>query len=323
MSLEITNLKARSVPVDFCRVGCVLVFISIFMMCLTINAFAGDVDNAEHVPAGSIPRPDHVVIVIEENKSFEQIIDNQNARYINSLAKAGALFTRSFGVTHPSQPNYLALFSGSTHGINDDGCPLQLSGDNLASELIKNGLSFGIYSESMPSAGYEECYADKSHYARKHNPAVNWQGKNLPAEINMTIAEFPADYTKLPTVSMVIPNQINDMHDGWNKNDSIKHGDDWLGNNLDAYVQWAKTHNSLLLVTWDEDDNSSNNHIPTIFVGPMIKSGLYDNRIDHYSVLRTLEEIYGLSLLGKTVDTHPIQNIWSTGNESASRIRED
>src|SRR5437773_12064566 len=68
----------------------------------------------------ALPLPDHVVLVIEENKSFKQIIDNSAAPYINSLVTRAALFTQSFAITHPSQPNYLALFSGDTHGVMDD-----------------------------------------------------------------------------------------------------------------------------------------------------------------------------------------------------------
>ncbi len=256
----------------------------------------------------SAPQPDHVVIVIEENKAYKQIIGNMAAQYINHLANEGALFTHSFGVAHPSQPNYLALFSGSAHGVPDNRCLRALTGENLASELRKRGLTFAIYSESMPSVGYTGC--EYGHYQRKHNPAVNWQGTNVPPEMNMPFSMFPSDYSKLPTVSMVVPNQLNDMHDG-EALKAIIQGDRWLKQNLDSYVQWAKTNNSLLIVTWDEDDDSSNNHIPTIFVGPMVKPGKYDNRIDHYNVLRTIGEMYGLPVIGRTVNADPIRKIWN------------
>jgi acid phosphatase len=117
-----------------------------------------------------VPRPDHVVMVIEENHAYDEIMGNTAAPYINSLARQGALFTASFGVSHPSQPNYLALFSGSTQGITDDGCPDSFTGSNLASELIAAGLTFGGYSEDMPSVGYTGC--EYLAYARKHNPWV-------------------------------------------------------------------------------------------------------------------------------------------------------
>ena len=155
---------------------------------------------AQHATGGELPRPDHIVIVIEENKSFNQVIGYREAPYINELAKRGALFTQSYGITHPSQPNYLALFSGSTRGIGSDACPLALSGDNLATQLQAKGLSFTSYSESMPQAGYDGCIYGA--YRRKHNPAADW--KDLSAN-NQPFSAFPADYAQLPTVAFVVP----------------------------------------------------------------------------------------------------------------------
>ncbi len=144
---------------------------------------------------------------------------------------------------------------------------------------------------------------------------------DVPPEMNMPFSMFPSDFSKLPTVSIVVPNQLNDMHDG-EILDAIIRGDRWLKENLDSYVQWAKTNNGLLIVTWDEDDDSSNNHIPTIFVGPMVKPGKYDNRIDHYNVLRTIEEMYGLSLMGRTINADPIKNTWNSAIASSKEKRQ-
>ncbi|MFA5824450.1 MAG: alkaline phosphatase family protein [Gallionellaceae bacterium] len=250
--------------------------------------------------ADALPRPDHVVIVVEENKSFSQIIGNSAAPYINALARRGVLFTNSYGVTHPSQPNYLALFSGSLRGIGSNACPLDLQGDNLASALIAKGLSFASYSESMPEAGYGGCMYGA--YMRKHNPAANW--KELAA-FNQPFRTFPQDFAKLPTVALVIPDQLNDMHDG-----SIAQGDAWLEKNMEQYAQWALTHNSLLIVTWDEDNGTEGNRVATMFVGAMIKPGKSTQRINHYTLLRMLAEMYELPYLGESVEQKPISDVW-------------
>jgi phosphatidylinositol-3-phosphatase len=255
---------------------------------------------AQPALSGELPRPDHIVIVIEENKAFAQIIGNPDAPYLNELAGRGALFTQSYGVTHPSQPNYIALFSGSTHGIGSNICPLNFSGDNLASQLLAKGLSFASYSESMPEAGFDGCV--NASYMRKHNPAANW--KELAA-YNQPFSAFPADHAKLPTVAFVIPDLRNDMHDG-----SIAQGDAWLKQHIEHYAQWAMKHNSLLIVTWDEDNGSSGNRIATIMVGQMVKPGQYDQRIDHYNLLRTVEEMYGLPNVGESVSKQGIQGVW-------------
>ena len=159
----------------------------------------------------------------------------------------------------------------------------------------------------MPSIGYTGCVYGP--YFRKHNPAANWQGINVSPEMNMPFGMFPSDYSRLPTVSIVVPNQLNDMHDG-EPPESIIQGDRWLKEKLDSYVKWAATHNSLLILTWDEDDNLSNNHIATIFVGPMVKPGIYNSRISHYNVLRTIIDMYDLRPLGETNKATPIKSIW-------------
>lgn len=245
-----------------------------------------------------------MVIVVEENHAYRQIIGSASAPYINSLAQRGALFTESYGIRHPSQPNYVALFSGSTQGLTDDSCPHAFGGPNLGRELLDAGWTFAGYSESMPTNGFTGC--GSGGYARKHSPWVNFT--NLPPEVNRTFQEFPANFDALPTVAFVIPNLANDMHDG-----SVARGDGWLRTHLDRYVQWAQTHNSLLILTWDEDDRSENNHIATIFVGPMVQLGRYRGRITHYTLLRTLEDMFDLPHANESTNAAPILNVWASG----------
>ena len=249
-----------------------------------------------------IPAYSHIVVVIEENKAYSQVIGNAAAPYINSLASKGALFTRSFGVTYPSEPNYLALLAGSTFGLTTDSCPHTFAAPNLGSELIAAGHSYSGYSEAMPSQGYEGCF--KGEYARKHNPTPDFS--NLPHSGNKTFAEFPASYGSLPTVSFVDPDLIDDMHSA-----SVAKGDSWLKTNLSGYVTWAKTHNSLLILTWDTDNKTAGNHVPTIFAGARIKAGQYSESITHYNVLRTIEQAYGLPFAGASATATPITDVFS------------
>lgn len=254
--------------------------------------------------AEKLPRPEHVVVVVEENRGYAQIMDKRNsASYIHALAKRGVLFTQSYGVTHPSQPNYLALFSGSTQGITRNSCPHSFSSDNLASTLLDGGLSFASFAESLPAIGDLGCMSGA--YQRKHNPVANWQGSRVPAGLNKRFADFPRDFSKLPTVSFVIPDQDNDMHDG-----SFEAADDWLKTRIEPYVDWAFKHNSLLILTWDEDDFQQSNHVVTLLVGPMVKAGTSPQRIDHYSVLRTLLDFYDLPALGASRDAEVITGVW-------------
>ncbi|WP_318552057.1 alkaline phosphatase family protein [Kitasatospora fiedleri] len=254
--------------------------------------------------AAAVPRPDHVVIVLFENKDYSTIIGSANAPYVNSLAAQGASFTQSYGVTHPSQPNYLALFSGSQQGVTDDSCPKNFTGTaNLGSQLLSAGYTFKGYSEALPSTGYTGC--SSGTYQRKHAPWVDFD--NVPGANSVPFSTFPTDYGKLPTVSFVTPDMCNDMHDC-----AVGTGDTWLKNNLDGYAQWAKTHNSLLIATFDEDNFSSVNQIATVMVGEKVRPGAYAEQINHYSVLRTLEDAYGLAPLGSAAGATPITDVWTT-----------
>jgi len=262
--------------------------------------------------AGPVPRFGHVVIVIMENKNYGDIIGRPDeAPYVNSLAAGGAVFSHSFAVTHPSQPNYLALFSGSTQGITGDDCPHSFTGvPNLGAELISAGLSFAGYSESMASAGYTGCGSYLSlGYVRTHNPWVDFT--NVPAASNRTFGSFPANYSQLPTVSFVIPNLCHDMH--YCSRDS---GDSWIQHHLGSYASWARSHNSLLIITWDEDGSvlglgGDNNRVPTVFYGAHVRPGTYTERTGHYGVLRTVEDMYRLPHAGASASSPPITDVWN------------
>jgi acid phosphatase len=167
----------------------------------------------------TVPTPAHTLVVIMENHSYSEIMGSTADPYIHQLAASGALFTNSYAVTHPSEPNYLALFSGSTQGVTDDSCPHTFSAANLGAELIAAHYRFGGYSESLPGAGWTGC--SYGSYARKHNPWVNFP--SVPSSANQPFTALPHLYSALPTVALVVPNLMHDMHDG-----TIAQGDQWL-----------------------------------------------------------------------------------------------
>jgi hypothetical protein len=252
---------------------------------------------------GGVPRFDHIVVAVMENHSYGQILDSGQAPFLDSLAATGAVLIHSYAVTHPSEPNYLALFSGSTHGLSDDSCPHSYRGPNLAAASIAAGKTFTGYSEGLPSIGFTGC--SSGLYARKHNPWSDFPA--LASSLNQPMTSFPSDPTRLPTVSFVIPNLDNDMHDG-----SISQGDQWLRTHLGGYADWASTHNSLLIITADEDDTGHHNHIPTILVGAHVKPGPSPVRVDHYDILRTILESLNLPTFEQAATAKPLTVIWST-----------
>jgi len=255
--------------------------------------------------AAAIPQPAHVVIVVEENRSESNIIGSKSTPFINALAANGANMAQSFAEAHPSEPNYLALFAGSTFGLTKDACPVNGGNTpNLASELLAAGDTFIGYAEGLPAVGSTACSAGK--YARKHVPWANFS--NVPPANSLPFSAFPmGNYANLPTVSFVIPNNDDNMHDG-----SVAQGDAWLSQQLSGYANWAVANNSLLIVTWDEDDGGPRNQIPTVIYGAHVQPGTYNEPISHYSVLSTLEQMYGLPKTGNAANAAPIATIWGT-----------
>lgn len=213
------------------------------------------------------------------------------------------MMAQSFAELHPSEPNYYALFAGNTL-VTANVCPVNGGNTpNLGSQLLGAGRTFAGYAEGLPEVGSPACSAGK--YARKHVPWASFT--NIPSSRSLPFSAFPppGNYASLPTVSIVIPNLDNDMHDG-----SITQGDTWLYQNLSQYASWARANNSLLILTWDEDDNTPRNQIPTVFYGASVRPGIYNEPISHYNVLSTLEEMYGLPKLGYATRAPAITDIW-------------
>jgi acid phosphatase len=252
-----------------------------------------------------LPRPDHVVIVMLENKRYDSVVGHPKTPWVSSLAKRWANMTRFYAETHPSQPNYLALFSGSTQGVTDNSCPHDLgSRPNLGRQLIDAGYTFTGYSEDLPAVGWRGC--GSRGYVRRHVPWVNFS--NVPAASNQPYTAFPSDYRKLPTLAFVVPNLCHDMHDC-----KKAEADAWLRRQFEPYIAWATTHNSLFILTFDEDNKTDGNHIATIFAGARVKPGQYAPRLDHYYLLRTLQDMYGLEPTGFAAKRVPLRGLWTVG----------
>ena len=253
--------------------------------------------------AANPPKQQHVVVVIEENRSLANMRGAAEVPYINQLADAGALLTNYHAIGHPSEPNYVAMFSGDTQGVQDDSCPHAYQKPNLADSLAAKQVSFAIYSENMPSVGFTGCGSDDKLYRRKHNPVPDFT--TVPADDNRPFSDFPSDYSKLPAVAFVVPNMMDDMHDG-----TPAQADAWLKDKLDGYRQWAMQHHSLLIITWDEDDGADDNRVMTVVLGQDVKPGKYAQKLNHYDLLRTLTDMYGAAPVGAAAEAKGIGDIW-------------
>jgi hypothetical protein len=254
----------------------------------------------------AVPRPDHIVVVILENKHRSSVIGSRQAPYLNKLAAKGANMTHSYGVTHPQPAELSGAVSGSTRGVRSNACSQRFrKADNLGHQFRKSGLSLILigYSESLPKTGFRGCTSGR--YVRKHNPWVNFA--TLPASTNRPFSAFPRDYRNLPTVAFVSPNMCHGMHDC-----SVRIGDRWMKKHFDRFARWAPRHNSLLISTFDENAGGRVKPIFTIIVGAKVRPGVYRERLNHYRLLRPIEEAYGLPALGRAKGVRPLSTIWTS-----------
>jgi phospholipase C len=199
--------------------------------------------------AAAVPRLNHIIVVIMENHSYDEV---RSLPYTASLVAAGSSCANSRGVTHPSEPNYLALWAASTLGVTNDACPPPGSPyvvENLGHACETAGLTWRAYSEDLPSAGWSGCaYAG---YARKHAPWTSFG--NLTHAYELSLTELAADEAAntLPNLAFVVPNMCHDTHDC-----SLATGDAWLAANIPAMLQ-AVGPRGIVILTYDEDDRTT------------------------------------------------------------------
>ncbi len=265
--------------------------------------------------SSTLPRPDHVVVLIEEDHSYSELFGTASPAamqswsvvtpgiqtwdpYLRSLEGHSASFTNAHSVGSTNIVDYQAIFSGLRPNYKG---PIAPDAPNIASELTAAGLSFGGYADGLPSVGYTG--GSVGNYSTTHNPWLPFT--NFPQGDAKPFARFPDDsWNSLPTVSYVIPNQIHNMHTG-----TVNEADQWYQSNIQPYANWAMKHNSLLVVTWDES-HQSNDQIPMLFYGPMVKSGHYSQPITQENVLRTIEDVYGLAPTGSAANAAPLTQIF-------------
>lgn len=243
----------------------------------------------------------HIEVLMMENTGYDTVLGNSSMPYINdTLIPQGKLFTNSYALDHPSLPNYLGLYSGSEWGTSgSDACPLSFAGPTVGDELVDAGRTFIGYAEDMPSAGSTACTAASGEYQGHHAPWIYFN----EASLGLPYSGFPGS---MPDVAFIVPNDCHNMHDSCGGSAWVA-GDTYLSQQLPPIIAWNATHNGLLIVTWDESAYSTvpPNHIVTIMVGPMVTPGTSSQAINHYNVLRTITDAFGLAPLNSATAATP------------------
>ncbi len=266
--------------------------------------------------ASTVPVFSHVYVIVMENHELSNLLESSQAPYINRLSADYGLASNYHAVAHPSLPNYLALFSGSTQGATSDATR-NIDGANLADQLEAHGKTWRVYAQNYPL----NCFTGSSAsggtdgpgtYARKHNPAISFldisQSSSRCANIS-DLAHFDpsaADY------ELIVPNLCNDMHDC-----GVSSGDTFLENFVPKILASdAWTSGGVLFVVWDEGvtNEGVGGRVPLMVISSQVPKGMQSATAhDHYSLLRTIEDAWNLGCLNLTCSANNLAEFFPQG----------
>jgi acid phosphatase len=254
------------------------------------------------VAGGNLPNFSHVYVIVLENKEFSSVVGSARAPYINSLIAQYGLATSYYAIGHPSEPNYIALTSGGTQGVNDDGV-YNLGADNVFSQVTASGRTWHAYMQGYPgncstvssSSAVTDGPGQSGAYVRKHNPAISYTSVSGNGAACANITNLASFDPAAANFEFITPNLINDMHDG-----SIADGDNFVKAFLPSITNSSAFANSVVFLTFDEGSSGANGggHVMTVAITPNMTAGFQaTGSYSHYSLLRTIEQAWGLPLL--------------------------
>ncbi|MGZ4290879.1 MAG: alkaline phosphatase family protein [Gaiellaceae bacterium] len=283
-----------------------------FVVAIDAAPSAPRVSPSAQATRGALPHFAHVVVVVFENRSSEAVLGYRGAPTFNRLAARYALLRNYRAVAHPSLPNYLALVSGSTHGIRNDCVSCLVGGASLADTIRRAGLTWRAYVEGYKGPGARPAHAIP-FFARI--PFLRFDGVTDSTRQLRDIQPL-SSFTKavragrLPSFSLVVPNLCHDMHYC-----SIATGDRWLRGFVGPLLRSPAMQRSVLFVTFDEGESRDHlgggGPVSTIVAGPLVRPHVQPGRpYTHYSLLRTIEDAWGLPRLGQSATAAPITGIW-------------
>ena len=269
--------------------------------------------SASSSASSGLPDFPYVWIIVLENKDYASVVDARDMPYLNELIGKFGLAERSSGVSRPSEPNYLALFSGSTQGVHDDGVH-DIDAPTIADQIESSGRTWKEYAENRPPDCFTGASASDGRdgpgsYRRKHAPAISFDAiRNDPdrcAHLTDLTAFHPGD----ANYSLIIPNQCHAAHDC-----DVSEADNWLAGFVPAILEsQAFASGGLLIVTFDEDggNDPSGGHVATVVASRDVPAGFRsDQPHDHYSVLRTIEDAWGLGCLAESCSATPMREFF-------------
>jgi hypothetical protein len=267
----------------------------------------GQIPSTIYVPAPhALPSFSHIFLIVMENREYSDVVGASDAPYLNGLARTYGLATTSYAISHPSLPNYLALLGGDTFGIQSDCTTCFVAAPNLVDALEAGHKTWRAYMEGLPSP----CFVGDAYpYAQKHDPFIYFDDIRTNAgrcQQIVPLTQLPSDLAgaQVPDFVWITPNLCSDMHDC-----TTAQGDAWLASlvpRILASPAWRQ--GGALFITWDEGATNdgccqyaAGGHIATLVISPVGKPHYRSSTpYDHYSLLRTITDAWGLSQVGHT-----------------------
>jgi acid phosphatase len=255
---------------------------------------------------GGIPAFDHVYLIVMENREYGSIVSDSDAPYINSLIASYGLDTNYDAITHPSQPNYIALFAGATLGVTTDG-RYDLDAPNLADQIDAAGKSWHVYEQNYPgncslaasAIGGFDLTGLPGFYFRKHNPAISFTDISGQPARCAAITSLSSFDPSAANFELIVPNTFNDMHSA-----PTRTGDAFLKDFVPLITGSPAFADSLLAITWDEGttNQGGGGQVATLVISPLLASSGMQSSVayNHYSLLRTIEDGLGLPCLSNS-----------------------
>ncbi|MBV8087641.1 MAG: hypothetical protein JO247_22765 [Chloroflexi bacterium] len=263
--------------------------------------------------ADTAPAFSHVFVVIDENTDLEAVLGSGAAPTFVALAKEGAVAANYYAISHPSEPNYIALVGGDVFGVNSDSLTTRIDAPTIVDQLEKGGRSWKAYMEGLPAPG--SLIGQAGNYAKKHDPfvlftSVTGDPHRLSHVVPLTQLNQDLATNQVPDYSFIVPDLCHDMHDC-----GVDQGDPFLAT-LSSAIQGSKAWDgkAVLFVTFDEAEGATasatccgslpgGGKVGLIAVSPLAKAGYTSQQpYNHYSLLRTVEDAWHLGTLAHSGD---------------------
>ncbi len=305
---EISSRCAKATSLSVLLTIVLMTMVLVWPGCSGISSASGPRPGPTPTPTGRVPQLGHVVLVVEENHSYSEVIGNSAMPYLNGLASQYGLATQYYADTHPSIGNYFMLTTGQIV-TNVDTFTGTVSVDNIVRELLASGKSWKSYAESIPSPGYTG--GDQYPYAKHHNPFSYFSevvNSSTQAQNLVSGAQFDTDVSnnQLPNFAFVAPNLLDDAHDG-----TLAMADAWLQAHIDPLIKSSSfQQDGLLIITFDESDTTDTAHgggqVATLIISPKARIGYKSTTLyQHESTLRLILNGLGVSVYPGAASTAP------------------